>query len=412
MEPSSPRVCHASLSASAQMRRRAAAALPRFVFDYLEGGADDEGCIERNVASLKRLLLIPERLTDVERVQSETAFFSRSAALPIAIAPSGFNGLFWPQGDLALARAAAAFCIPFTLATAANSSIEEVSSVPNLNCWFQLYVFQDRAIAESLMRRAQRSGCGALLLTVDMPVSGNRLRDIRNKFNRHFSYRHVALDVMRRPRWAYRMLRSGKPRLANINIDGASQSAMSQARHLLANGVMDRALTWKNIEWVRKHWPGPIVLKGLLNPADAERARSAGVQGIVISNHGGRQLDSAPAAIDMLYATAQRVRKQMTVFVDGGFHGGGDIVKALALGAHGVLLGRALLYALAADGERGVNAVLHGLKGDIERTLALLGVARTEDLRPHHVAVERYVSPMAGHFSPPARAQQPVLSLV
>jgi isopentenyl diphosphate isomerase/L-lactate dehydrogenase-like FMN-dependent dehydrogenase len=175
---------------------------------------------------------------------------------------------------------------------------------------------------------------------------------------------------------------------------------------------MDRALTWKNIEWVRKHWPGPIVLKGLLNPADAERARSAGVQGIVISNHGGRQLDSAPAAIDMLHATAQRVRKQMTVLVDGGFHCGSDIVKALALGAHGVLLGRALLYALAADGERGVNAVLRELKGDVERTLALLGVARTEDLRPHHVAVERYVSPMAGQFSPPARSQHPVLSLV
>jgi (S)-mandelate dehydrogenase len=153
-------------------------------------------------------------------------------------------------------------------------------------------------------------------------------------------------------------------------------------------------------------------LKGLLNPADAERARSAGVQGIVISNHGGRQLDSAPAAIDMLYATAQRVRKEMTVFVDGGFHGGSDIVKALALGAHGVLLGRALLYGLAADGQRGVSSVLHRLKAEVERTLALLGVARTEDLRPHHVAVERYVSPMAEYFSPPADLDRPVLSLV
>lgn len=407
--PPDRRKLHAS---SAEMRRRAAAMLPRFAFDYLEGGADDENCIERNVESLKRLLLIPERLTNVERVQCETTFFCRTAALPVAIAPSGFNALFWPRGDMALARAAASFGIPFTLSTAANSSIEEVSSVPNLNCWFQLYVFQDRAMAELLMRRALRSGCGALLLTVDMPVSGNRLRDVRNRFNRHFSYRHVALDVLRRPRWAYRMLRSGKPQLANVNIGGGSQSAVAQAKHLLANGVMDRALTWKNIEWVRRHWPGPIVLKGLLNPADAERARSVGVQGIVVSNHGGRQLDSAPAAIDMLYATAQRVRKDMTVFVDGGFHGGADIVKALALGAHGVLLGRALLYALAADGERGVSSVLHCLKEDVERTLALLGVARTEDLRPQHVAVERYVSPMAGHFSPPARAQQPVLSLV
>jgi (S)-mandelate dehydrogenase len=399
-------------SATVDLRRRAAATLPRFVFDYLEGGADEEQCIERNVDALKRLLLIPDRLTSVDHIQCDTAFFCRSAALPVAIAPSGFNSLFWPQGDMALARAAAAFNIPFTLSTAANSSIEEVSGVPNLNCWFQLYVFQDRAIAEALMRRAMRSGCGALLLTVDMPVSGNRVRDVRNKFNRHFSYRHVALDVLRRPRWAFRMLRSGKPQLANLDSAGTSQSALARARQLLANGVMDRALTWKNIEWVRKHWPGPIVVKGLLNPADAERAHSAGVQGIVISNHGGRQLDSAPAAIDMLYATAQRVRKQMTVLVDGGFRGGGDIVKALALGAHGVLMGRALLYALAADGQRGVSSALHILKGDVERTLALLGVARMEDLRPHHVAIERYVTAAVGHFAPPARAQQPVLSLV
>jgi len=377
------------------MRKRAMSSLPRFAFDYLEGGADDEQCLSRNATALQRLLLIPQRLTNVESTHCRTSFFSRPAALPVAIAPTGFNALFWPEGDLVLARAAAALQIPFTLSTAANSTIEDVCRVPDLDCWFQLYVFQDRAIAESLMRRASLAGCRALLLTVDMPVSGHRVRDIRNKFQRHFSFRRVAFDVMRRPGWTYRMLRSGKPKLANITLDGAASSSLKQARDLLARGTMDRSLTWKNIEWIRKHWPGPIVLKGLLNHADAERARSLGVAGIVVSNHGGRQLDCAPAAIEMLYETAQRVRKDVTVLVDGGFTRGSDIVKALALGAHGVLLGRAVLYGLAADGESGVRSVLELLREDLERTLTLLGITRIEDLTPQHLAIERYVDCVA-----------------
>lgn len=378
-------------ASGATMRHCAKGALPGFVFDYLEGGADEERCLNRNSSALQRLLLIPERLTNVENTRCHTTFFSRPAAVPIAIAPTGFNALFWPQGDIALARAAAAFQIPFTLSTAGNSTIEEVCSVPTLDCWFQLYVFQERAIAESLMHRALQAGCRALLLTVDMPVSGNRLRDIRNGFQRHFSYRRAAFDLLRRPRWTFRMLRAGKPKLANITINGAPPTTIAQARAVLASGTMDRSLTWKNIEWVRKHWPGPIVLKGLLNPADAERARAVGVEGIVISNHGGRQLDCAPAAIEMLYETAQRVRKDVTVLVDGGFGSGSDIVKALALGAHGVLLGRAVLYGLAVGGERGARAVLQRVQEDLERTLRLLGVTRTDELRPQHVMVERYV---------------------
>jgi (S)-mandelate dehydrogenase len=235
-----------------------------------------------------------------------------------------------------------------------------------------------------------------------MPVSGNRLRDVRNKFQRHFSYRRAAFDVVRRPRWTYRMLRAGKPKLANITVNGAPPSSIAQARELLASGAMDRALTWKSIEWIRKHWPGPIVLKGLLNPTDADRARSLGVEGIVVSNHGGRQLDCAPAAIEMLYETAQRVRRDVTVLVDGGFSSGSDIVKALALGAHGVLLGRSVLYGLAVGGERGARAVLQRLKEDLERTLRLVGVTRTDELRPHHVMVERYLD---HSYGAPARSR-------
>lgn len=392
---SAARIARASKLDAGAMRALARSSLPRFVFDYLEGGADEELCLSRNSLALERLLLIPERLTDVGTTQCRTDFFSRAAALPLAIAPTGCNALFWPKGDLALARAAAQCGIPFILSSAANSTIEEVSRIPGLDRWFQLYVFHDQALAESLMRRAQDAGYRVLLLTVDMPVSGNRLRDIRNGFQRDFSYRRAALDIIRRPRWTCRMLRSGKPTLANLVTDDLSPTLVAQARRLLANGSMDRSLTWRSIEWIRKHWSGPIVLKGLLNPSDAERARSLGVAGIVLSNHGGRQLDCAPAAIEMLHETARRVRDDMTVLVDGGFGRGSDIVKALALGAHGVLLGRAALYGLAVDGERGVCSVLRRLKEELERTLTLLGIARIENLRPHHVLVEHRLAALA-----------------
>lgn len=383
--------------------------LPRFIFDYLEGGAEDEQCLLTNELALQRIHLIPRRLTNVENPTLQTTFFGRSAALPIAIAPTGFNSLFWPDGDLELARAAARNEIPFALSTAANAPVEKIAAIPGIDCWLQLYVFENPRAAERLMHRAQTAGCRVLLLTVDLPVSGYRARDLRNGFSFPFHYRRVGLDLLRHPRWTLRTLRAGIPQLPNVADEpGAS---LASERDALTRREMSRSLTWQSIEWLRRHWAGPIVLKGILSASDAAKASEAGLQGIVVSNHGGRQLDSAPASIDMLQSIAIEARG-MTVLVDSGFRSGSDIVKALALGAHGVLLGRAPLYALAGSGGEGVIQFLSHLRADLQRTLTLLGVSRIEDLRSSHtcVALPRPACSCGYQYPPPERTAVPKAS--
>ena len=372
-----------------QWRERARGRLPRLVFDYLDGGADDERCLRRNRAALEALELRPAVLKDVSSIDLSVEIFGQRFELPVAITPTGFNGLFWPDGDVALARAAAACKIPFTLSTPSNARLERIPSEAGGTHWLQLYVMSDRSLAEQMMKRALASSFSALILTVDVPVSGYRERDLRNGFKLPLKYTMpMMLDVVRRPGWLWNVARTGLPQLVNLS-ESASKQASLQAQAALLSRTMDRTLDWSSIEWIRRHWPRPLLLKGVLDPEDARRALDHGLDGIVVSNHGGRQLDSAPATIDVLPEIVTAVAGRVPVLVDGGFRRGSDIVKALALGARAVLLGRTTLYGLAAAGEPGVAQVLGMLRAEIERTMILIGAASVRDLSPERVRVGR-----------------------
>jgi (S)-mandelate dehydrogenase len=368
----------------AQARRR----LPRLVFDYLEGGADDEVALKRNRRAIDLLCLRPSALVDVSHVDASIELFGQRHPLPLVIAPTGLNGLFWPDGDLALAHAAAAANIPFTMSSASNARLERVPAEAGGVNWFQLYVMGERKAAERMMARAYNSGYTALMLTVDVPVGGHRERDLRNGFKLPFKISpRLALDLALHPRWLTGLMRGGMPNFVNLaDADsGETSEASIKAQAALLARSLDRTLVWENLSWIRRHWPGTLMLKGILNPEDARLAMAHGIDGLIVSNHGGRQLDAAQASIEVLPEIIAAVHGRLPVLVDGGFRRGTDIVKALALGARAVLLGRATLYGLAADGEGGASAVLQLLGEDILRTMALMGTPSVRDLTPERV---------------------------
>jgi (S)-mandelate dehydrogenase len=286
-----------------------------------------------------------------------------------------------------LASAAQAARVPFILSTASNTRIEDVrTAAPDATLWMQLYVMGERAIAERIVRRARAANFEALVLTVDVPVSGLRERDLRHGFRVPMRLTPgTVFDMARHPAWLLRLARGGMPQFANLlpDDDGATVSAQTQAA--LLSRTMDRTLTWESLAWLRKLWDGPLLVKGLLGAEDARRAVRHGADGIVVSNHGGRQLDAAPASIAALPAIADAVGGHIPVLMDGGIRRGSDIVKALALGARAVLVGRAPVYGLACDGERGALSVLQLLAQETERTMTLLGAAHARELGPRHV---------------------------
>lgn len=366
-------------------RLRARRSLPRFAFDFLDGGAEDEVCVRRNRAALQELALRGSVLADVSQIDTSIELFGQRFSLPIGIAPTGLNGLYWPDGDIALAKAASSAQIPFVLSTASNSRLERVPSEAGGTNWFQLYVMHNRDIAVRLMERAHAAGYGALVLTVDVPVSGNRERDVRNGFRLPLKYSaDFLLDVARHPAWIVRLLNGGLPTFVNLAERDDGQ-ASREAQAALLSRALDRSLVWETLGWIRKFWDGPLLIKGVLNPVDARRAVAEGVDGIIVSNHGGRQLDAAQATIEVLPEIVAAAGKTTPVLVDGGFRRGSDVIKALALGARAVLLGRPVLYGLAAAGEQGVRDVLRIFADDIDRTLTLLGVPCLEGLTPERV---------------------------
>lgn len=362
----------------ADYRRIAKARLPRFVFDYIDGAAEDESCVRRNRSDFERLAIVPRMLRDVTALDLSVELFGERWRYPFGIGPTGFNGFVHPQGDAMLARAAAASGIPFVLSTASNMRLEVVRQ-PGAIDWFQLYVLSERAIAEQMVRRAKRAGYGALVLTVDVPVSGLRERDVRNGFRLPFRPTPgLLLNLCRHPLWLARQLRSGAPSFVNLAEDEGGQSAEAGAALLTRD--MDRSLSWESLDWLRRLWDGPLLLKGLLHPEDARLALRHGVDGVIVSNHGGRQLDAAPSAITALPGIADAVEGRIPVLLDSGIRRGSDIAKALALGARAVLLGRATLYGLASGGEPGARAVIDLLAGELGRALTLAGVPRAADL--------------------------------
>ncbi|MGE8317631.1 MAG: alpha-hydroxy acid oxidase [Comamonas sp.] len=355
--------------------------LARFAFDYLEGGAEDGQALARNLASWGRVTFQPRALVDVSEIDAGIELFGRRQALPALVGPTGLNGLYWPRAEEVLARAAHAAGLPFVLSTASTSLIEEVRAASAGDLWLQLYVQKDRRIAESMMARAQAAGFSALMLTVDTMVHGKRDHDIRNGFRMPIPWTpRLLADLLAHPRWCLRMLRQhGSPQLVNL-ARSSGMAANLQQQAAVMSRQMDMALTWDDLAWVRRHWQGPVLVKGLLTVRDAVQALNAGADGIVVSNHGGRQLDGAPSPLEQLPAIADAHRGKMRILVDGGVRRGSDIAKARALGADAVLLGRAPLYGLAARGPQGVAEVLDILRGEFETTLRLLGATRAAGL--------------------------------
>ncbi|APW38774.1 alpha-hydroxy-acid oxidizing enzyme [Rhodoferax koreense] len=362
-------------------RRAARSALPRFVFDYIEGHADDGHCIRRNHADLAAVELTPRVLRDTTRVDTSIEVFGQRWAAPFGIAPTGLNGLVRPGGDLILAQAAAKAGIPFCLSTASNMRLEAVrDGAADSQQWMQLYVMH-REMAGQIVERAKRAGYQALVLTVDVPVSGKRELDLRNGFRMPFKpTARLAWDLVTHPTWSLRMALQGQPDFANLTPSGDALGSASLQAALLAR-AMDRSLVWDSLRWLRQLWDGPLLLKGVLHAADARLALAHGVDGLIVSNHGGRQNDASPSAISALPRVVDAVGGKIPVFMDSGIRRGGDIAKALSLGATAAFVGRPTLYALAAQGAPGVRSVIEVLKEDLVRNMTLLGATRIDGLR-------------------------------
>jgi (S)-mandelate dehydrogenase len=362
------------------LRRMAKRRLPRAVFDFFDGGAEDETTLRANRAAFERVRLLPRVLVDVAAVDLRASLLGRESALPLAIAPTGGISAGRPGAELALARAAKALGVPFTLATPAACTIEQVAKDVGGRLWFQLYALRNRAFREKLVSRAKDAGYEAMLVTVDLPVSGKRERDPRNGFVTPFkpNWRN-SRDVFFKPAWLLDVARHGLPGMANL--EGYPFSALNPTDIATAVGrEMDPALDWEAAKRLRDLWPGKFLLKGVERPDDAERAAAIGCDGIVVSNHGGRQLDGALATLDALPAVARAVGGRITVLLDGGVRRGVDILKAQALGAHGVLTGRATLFGVMAGGEPGARHALEILRTEYERAMKLCGVRSAAEI--------------------------------
>ena len=369
------------------LARLAKARLPRVIFDFLDGGAEEEATLRDNRAAFARYRLRPTMLTGHARRDLSVSLFGHRLSAPFLIGPTGLNGIYWVDADLALARAAAAADIGFTLSSPANNSIEQVAREGGEGIkFFQLYCWDGRPLWERQIARAQSAGYKALIVTVDSVINGKRERDLRNRFAHEVKITpSVVWDGLTHPRWLGSVwLRRGMPRMENL----AEFLPAGASAHDLAEFTRSRrnlTLNWDDIAWMRGLWQGPLIVKGLLTADDARRAQSAGADGVVVSNHGGRQLDGAPATLDVLPEVVAAVGDCMTVLIDSGFRRGSDIVKALALGADAVLLGRATLFGVAAGGQAGAARALAILRDETERVMTLMGCASVAELTPDHV---------------------------
>ncbi|MEB5964140.1 MULTISPECIES: alpha-hydroxy-acid oxidizing protein [Comamonas] len=356
--------------------------LPRMVFDFVEGGAEDETGLARNRNTFDDWQFVPRRMVNVSHRDLRTGRDGTMRALPFGIGPTGLNGLLWPQGDLHLARAAQRKGIGFALSTAANLSIDELAQkVPGGDHWFQLYIVH-RGLAGQLVQKALNAGYRTLVMTVDVPLNGKRERDVRSGFGLPFRYTpRVIQDIARHPRWAWSMLRHGAPRMANFAGLDAHNVELQAA--LLAR-QMDSSFDWPALQWIRDLWPHRLLVKGILHADDAAACARLGVDGLILSNHGGRQIDHSISALDAL-PHIRAALPALPVWVDGGVRRGSDVVKAMALGASGVLLARATLYGLACAGQAGAEQAIEILRGEIDNTLANLGCPSIDQLQPEHL---------------------------
>lgn len=363
----------------ADLRLLAKRRLPRAVFDYIDGAADDEVTLCANMADFDAIKLKQRILAGVGATRLDTSILGSPAAAPLMIGPTGLANVTWPQADMILAREAAAAGIPLVLSTYSGSTMEEAASVGPGRRWFQLYVFKDREITEGLIQRAQAAGFEALVITVDVPVVGKRRRDLRNGFTVPLTLTPSSiLDFALHPGWCLDLWRHGVP--TTRNLAGAWAGTNASPHAALVNSQLDPTLGWEILPWLRDRWKGPVLIKGVLSLEDAAQAVACGADGIIISNHGGRQLDGVPSSIQALEQIGSRLGAQIPLFLDGGVRRGSDIVKAVALGARAVLIGRPTLYAAAAGGGEGVRRCLQILFEDMHRTLAHIGRSSMSDV--------------------------------
>lgn len=379
----------ATAADTADLRRIARRRLPGGVFDYIDGAAEDERTKAKNEESFRRLEFRPRVLRDVSGIDSSTTLLGRPLTFPLVLAPTGFSRIAHPDGELAVARAAQRAGIPYSLSTLSTRSIEEVAAVSSGRKWFQVYVWKDRGLVKEMLDRAAESGYEAILITVDTAVLGRRERDVRRGFSLPPKIGlETIVDGLLHPGWTLEFVRSEPIAFANVvgRSVGDGSDPVSLSEYI--NSQFDQSLSWADIEWFRSAWNGPVIIKGVQTVADAVLAADAGVEAIALSNHGGRQLDDAPAPVDLVAPVAEAVGDRLEIICDGGVRRGSDIVKALALGATACMAGRAYLYGLGAGGERGVDHVLTLLRTGVERTMALCGVRRVADLS-HDLVVRR-----------------------
>lgn len=360
----------------ADLRLIARRRLPRGVFDYVDGGAEDEITYRRNSSDYHNWEFVPSVLRDVTHIDTSTTLLGRPLPMPVILAPTGFTRIVDPGGELPVARSAARHDIPYSLSTLGTRSIEEVADAgAGGRNWFQVYVWKDRELVRNMIERAAACGYEALVITVDLAVPGRRERDVRNGMTLPPKLGiDMLLDGMRRPSWTWRFITAEPITFSNVvgltDHDGSSAVALSS----LISDQFDASLSWSDIEWFRSVWDGPIIIKGIQSVADARRAVEHGVDAIAVSNHGGRQLEGSPTPIELIEPIAQEVGDEAEIICDGGVRRGSDILKALALGARAVMVGRAYLYGLGAGGEKGVDWVLDFLAGTMRSTMALAGV--------------------------------------
>ncbi len=359
-------------------RRRVA----RAIFDYVDRGSYAEATLRANRADLELLTLRQRVGLDVDNRSTRSTMLGEQVTMPVALAPVGLTGLNWADGEMLAARAAERFGVPFTLSTMSICSIEDVASAVTRPFWFQLYVMRDRGFAASLIERAKAAGCSALVLTLDLQIQGQRHRDLKNGLavppKLTFG---TALDIMTKPGWALNVLRGKRKSFGNLDgriPDAKSLTTLSQ----WIAGQFDPTLSWKDVEWVKKLWGGKLVLKGILDVEDARIAAQSGADALVVSNHGGRQLDGTQSSIRALPAIADAVGDQLEVWLDGGIRSGQDVLRALALGARATLIGRAYVYGLGALGEPGVTLALELIRRELDVTMALCGLRHVRDAGP------------------------------
>ncbi|MCW3797611.1 alpha-hydroxy-acid oxidizing protein [Sphingomonas sp. BN140010] len=368
------------------LRRLARRRLPRPIFDYIDGGADDEVTLQRNQSAFSTYELVPDVLTDVSSIRTATSLFGQPTTLPLMLAPTGLTRMFHQEAELAVARAAGKHGLLYSLSTLGTTRLEALAQACAGPKVFQIYIFKDRGLTAEFVARCKAAGFDGLALTVDTPVAGNRERDRLNGLSLppRLTLRSM-LSFAAHPSWSIPALSGSKFDLANVShrVDALAGGPMSLFDYIGAQ--FDRSLTWADVEWLAREWGGPLSIKGVMTREDAKRAIGSGATGVMISNHGGRQLDGAPAPVDQIAAVREALGDGPDVICDGGIRRGSDIVKACALGASGCSIGRPYLYGLAAGGEAGVDRALTLLREEFERTLTLAGVNSVNHLARRHV---------------------------